>query len=965
MSCRATPLLIVLLMAMVGAVFAEERAGGEIELQLATSFKDSIQPFLRDYCFDCHGAKKQEAKLDLGHYESLQAVVQDLQHWEIVLERLEAKEMPPEDAERQPSLQQRQTVIDWIRKLRRYEADRHAGDPGPVLPRRLSNSEFDNTIRDLTGVDIRPTREFPLDPANEAGFDNSGESLVMSPALLQKYLAAAQFVADHLVLKPQGLSFAPHPVVTDTDRDKYCVQRIVAFYQRQKLDYADFFFAAWRYQHREALGQPASSLADYAAADGLSNRYLETIWSLLTDGNEDGEPLTTLRRRWHELPPDDSEATRRGCIALRDFVLQQRTELTSPWGKFEAKGLSNSSQPIILWKDRELALRRMLPGRSEPRQPDESRPTFTSAESRFCAVFPDKFFVSERGRMFLDEQEQEQGRLLSAGFHLMVGYFRDDAPLVELVLSEQERKELDALWQELDFIALVPQRQYKDFVFFERAEPPRFMQGAQFDFARSEDRDVISAEKMQRLREAYLAKVRSAQIQESAIQAIEAYFDEMTSRIRLVEKLHRQAEASHLESLLALAARAYRRPLSDAERTTLIDFYHASRAAEMLSHEDALRDALVSVLVSPHFSYRIDVPAAGAGIQPLTDYALASRLSYFLWASMPDEELLQHAAAGDLHLPEVRAAQSARMLHDPRIRGLAVEFGGHWLDFRRFEQFQSVDRERFATFTDELRQAMFEEPIRFFMDVVQRDGTVLDFLYANHTFVNPVLAAHYGMPLTSRDQGEWLRVDDARQFGRGGLLPMSVFMTGNSHPLRTSPVKRGYWVVRRLLGERIPPPPPQVPELPKDEQQLGDATLRELLAQHRDNKSCAACHERFDSLGVAFEEYGPIGERREMDLGGRPVDTRVMFPDNSEGVGLAGLRNYISAQRQDDFLDNLCRKLLAYALGRTLILSDDATVQQMRSTLEQNEYKFSSLITTIVSSPQFLNRRGREYDKAE
>jgi len=167
-------------------------------------------------------------------------------------------------------------------------------------------------------------------------------------------------------------------------------------------------------------------------------------------------------------------------------------------------------------------------------------------------------------------------------------------------------------------------------------------------------------------------------------------------------------------------------------------------------------------------------------------------------------------------------------------------------------------------------------------------------------------------------------------------------------------------VVRRLLGEQIPPPPPQVPELPNDEGKLGDLTLREVLARHREDKSCAGCHARFDSVGLVFEGYGPIGERRATDFAGRVVDTRATFPGGSEGAGLDGLRRYLLQHRQREFLDNLCRKLLAYALGRTLLLSDDATIEDMGAKLRTDGYRFSSLVETIVTSPQFLNQRGQD-----
>ena len=428
--------------------------------------------------------------------------------------------------------------------------------------------------------------------------------------------------------------------------------------------------------------------------------------------------------------------------------------------------------------------------------------------------------------------------------------------------------------------------------------------------------------------------------------------------------------------------------MSRAERDDLLAFYRRLRQEDGLSHEEAVRDSIVSVLMSPYFCYRIDLSQAAKEqdtapltsrmkgpvvTSPLSDHALASRLSYFLWSSMPDEALLARAAAGDLHRPEVLVAQARRMLQSDRVRGLASEFGGNWLDFRRFEEHNGVDRDRFKRFTNELRQAMFEEPIHFFVDLVREDRSVLEFLYADYTFVNPALARHYGMPECGMPEcgmpecgmpeldfrsSDWVRVNDAHLYGRGGLLPMAVFLTKNAPGLRTSPVKRGYWVIRRLLGEFVPPPPPTVPQLPSDEVKLGDLTLRELMARHRQDKSCAGCHVHFDSIGLVFEGYGPVGELRVKDFGGRPVDAHATFPGGSEGVGLEGLRKYIREHRQKDFVDNLCRKLLAYALGRSLLLSDDATIDDMRAKLAGNGYRFGSLVESIITSPQFLRKRG-------
>ena len=538
----------------------------------------------------------------------------------------------------------------------------------------------------------------------------------------------------------------------------------------------------------------------------------------------------------------------------------------------------------------------------------------------------------------------------------MTGYFRDDAPLSELILDEVGRKELDTLWEEFDFITGAPARQYASFLWFDRTDSS-FMRDPVFDFARPEDKGAASEANIKKLGEVFLDKARRLGATEIAQGAIRDHFTIISASLRRVEQGRLAAEPSHIEALKTFAERAYRRPLSDADRDGIAAFYRTLRNEDGLSHEDAIRDSIVAILMSPHFCYRVDLPSAGTGIRPLSDSDLASRLSYFLWSSPPDEELLAHAKAGDLHRPEAIASQARRMLRDDRVRGLATEFAGNWLDFRRFEEHNAVDRGRFPTFDDGLRRAMFEEPIRFFLDVVRHDRPIHEFLDGKQTFVNPALAQHYGMPNPGIGPEDWVRVDDATIYGRGGLLPMAVFLTKNAPGLRTSPVKRGYWVVRRLLGENIPPPPADVPELPSDESKLGDMTLREALARHRADKACAGCHERFDAIGLAFEGYGPVGEARNKDLAGHPVDTHATFPGGTEGTGVAGLRAYLKMSRHEEFTDNLCRKLLAFALGRTLIASDDETLDALKSKLRADGGRFGGLVEGIVTSPQFLNKR--------
>ena len=768
------------------------------------------------------------------------------------------------------------------------------------------------------------------------------------------------------------------------------------FYERQPTDYATYFEAAWRYKYRGALGKPNATLAQIAGEATVSPKYLRMIWDLLESAPDKVGPVAKLQAMWRALPaaaaqvrtPDHAQ-----CVAMREFAVRIRQHTAMQFAAPVVRGLSPWSQPLINWKLRSYASHRRdfdraalrmasdpapivpeipkypglgqeaavrwaalsLKARADDADliiPDGERASYEASFARFSSVFPDQFYVKERGRFFPDDSE-DKGRLLSAGFHNVMGYFRDDTPLAELILDDQGKKQLDRLWDEFDFIADYTVRTWVQYFFNQSGEVSG--NGRESGSSRPSDKEVSAEAVILGLRAAYLAKAEPGH-NAIALEAIRDHFERVNATIRGVERMRADAERLHLEALTKFAAKAYRRPLTAAERDDLLSYYQTLRTKGSLSHEEAIRDSVVSILMSPDFCYRLDLrDGSTSGMRPLSGFSLANRLSYFLWSSMPDAELLAHAAAGDLQKPDVLLAQVRRMSRDPRVRGMATEFGGNWLDFRRFEQHNGVDRQRFPAFTNELREAMFEEPVRMIEDAVQNDHSVLDLIYGKYTFANPVLAKHYAMPDVAGSPDHWVRIDNANDYGRGGLLPMSVFLTANSPGLRTSPVKRGNWVVRRVLGETIPPPPPVVPELPHDESKT-DLLVRDMLAKHRENPACAGCHARFDSFGLAFEGYGPVGEARTKDLGGRDVDTTATFPGGSDGSGIQGVETYIREHRQADYLENLSRKLLAYALNRSLILSDELVVAEIQSKLAANGYRFSNLIETIVTSPQFLNR---------
>ncbi len=264
---------LLLSLALTAAPMAASGPDPSIDQQ----FQRTVKPFVGKYCVACHSGNAAPAQFDLKSYTSVDMVTDNFARWTLLAERLKNQEMPPKPMPSPPAAEA-QKVIDWVAAVRAAEIKKTAGDPGVVLARRLSNAEYDYTIRDLTGQDMQVAKEFPVDPANQAGFDNSGESLTMSPALLNKYLKAAREVADQAVLTPDGIDFAPYPMLAETDREKYAIQRIVSFYLAQPTDYADYFQAAWRYKYRIALKKPNATLATIAVDAKVSPKYLPMVW---------------------------------------------------------------------------------------------------------------------------------------------------------------------------------------------------------------------------------------------------------------------------------------------------------------------------------------------------------------------------------------------------------------------------------------------------------------------------------------------------------------------------------------------------------------------------------------------------------------------------------------------------------------------------------------------------------------
>ncbi len=500
-------------------------------------------------------------------------------------------------------------------------------------------------------------------------------------------------------------------------------------------------------------------------------------------------------------------------------------------------------------------------------------------------------------------------------------FHREDEPLVRLFLTDDQSRQLERLWVEQRFVSRQPV--------------------AEWD---------------------YLPQFMGFTTQDTPKEFQQFFIDRKPLFKKLADDFVKDEEAAipkQLDALLAFAEKAYRRPLQEKEKADLLTLYKAIRA-KGAAHDEAFRGVLSRVLVAPSFLFRIEQAPNGKDAGPVNDWELATRLSYFLWASAPDAELRTLAAAGRLRDPKVLAAQVQRMLKDAKTRSLAIEFGAQSIHVRGFDELKEKNEKLFPMFNADLRKAIYEESILFFLDLFQQDRAVTSLLDADYTYLNETLAKHYGIPGVVGPQ--WRKVDGVRKYGRGGVLGLASVQSKEAGASRTSPVLRGNWVVETLLGEKLPRPPANVPQLPEEEG-IDKLTVRAMVERHAKDQACAVCHVRIDAFGFALEKYDPIGRLREKDLGGLAIDTKAKLKDGTEFDGIDGLRTYLLTKKKDVVVRLFCKRLLGYALGRSTTLSDTTLIDEMVSELNKSDGRITAAVQTIVRSPQFRMVRGSEFSE--
>lgn len=517
-------------------------------------------------------------------------------------------------------------------------------------------------------------------------------------------------------------------------------------------------------------------------------------------------------------------------------------------------------------------------------------------------------------------------------YHYRIKYHRNDDFLVDNILDDATRRQLNAAWMDLlgsfeyhdTYVRFLAHKHAVNIGDYRVAQP---------------DSEVINR---------FTGRPR-------------ATVEQLQHSYHTIQQATQAAEVGHLDDLIEFANRAWRRPLRDDEQERLRLYYEHLRHHDQLTHGNALRTLLARILTAPDFLFRAErhhmadktASSVVRGVA-LSDWELASRLSYFLWSSVPDEQLRQCAADGTLSHPGRLTAQVRRMLKDSRSRRLATEFFGQWFGFYRFDRYRGIDPERFPEFTDNLKTALHDEAVSFFAHIVRNDRPIHDILFADYAFLTSELAEHYGIAAGDLDNRHRLVADLTAQH-RGGLLGLGAVLTVTSAPLRTSPVKRGDWVLRRVLGTPVPPPPADAGSIPAEDVLADGLTVRMRLQAHRNDPSCMNCHSRIDPLGFALEQYDTLGRWRETYRDGQAIETAGRLPDGSVLAGTDGLRHYLQ-QNEHLFQRTLCTKLVGYALGRREAISDVQLIEQMAAGISEGD-RFSALVERLVHSPQFRYRR--------
>jgi mono/diheme cytochrome c family protein len=790
--------------------------------------------FFEARCFACHNAGLKSGSVDIEALVSGGMTEESRETWQTVAHKLNAGEMPPPGLPRPPQDEVKQAA-QWIAdEIARLDSLIEP-DPGRVTARRLNRAEYNNTVRDLLGVDLRPADDFPADDSGY-GFDNIADALSLSPVLMERYLTAAEQVVRAALF---GLPAMQPTVVRHQPPYRFGADGGDNKRFLEDLEYSIDDYDVTGLSHASALHAahtfPASGIYEFRISP---------------DGNR-------------PRPSDPFEG-----ILWVDGKQRASIQLTA---SYSATGMEGEDQQVRVWIEggpHEIAV-------AVPR-------IYEGLPARYGGLNPTKKPMPEP-----DELKPPAG-----------------------------------------------------------ATPEEIAQFKAFAERR-------------RAREDGPGQISDVSFRFNFVEISGPFEQELGPTAESLAKIfpcgHAPGEhepSCAREALTKFARRAFRRPATATEIERLTGLFDQA-VSRGNTFEESIAVGLQAVLVSPQFLFRVENDPPTGQERRLSDFELASRLSYFLWSTMPDEELLSLAEQGQLSDKATLHKQVQRMIQDPKAAALAENFGGQWLQFRALESAEP-DKALFSRFDHYLSWSMEQETKLLFEHIMRDDKSVLDFVNAKYSYLNEDLARFYGIPGV---RGPAFRKVDLSGTQRGGVLTQGSVLTVSSYATRTSPVLRGKWVLENLLNQPPPPPPPDVPAL--DESKTGkEMSMRAQMEAHRANAVCASCHARMDPLGFGLENFDAIGRWRTHE-GDFEIDAAGKLPDGSTFAGPRELADLL-AKQDEAFGLAISEKLLIYALGRGLKPHDRPVLKNIAEQLKADDYRFSSLVLGIVDSLPFQYRKAEE-----
>jgi hypothetical protein len=880
--------VLVLVLCLVSAVVSEAQS---------QTFETEVTPLLKQYCYKCHSGNVTEADVDLSRFTDARSVLRERKLWLRVLEQIESEEMPPEEPF--PKAVELKTMISGVDKAINDVDWDAIKNPGHVPLSRLSRLQYRNSVRDLIGIDFKAGLTLPQDPEGPSGFRNDRTALMLSGSQLEKYYAEAQRVLDALF----GL------------RED---QRMTETLQAENIK-------VFRAQIKNERVPPALLLSEETSTGSGVMILPETgFYRVTIRASGDQYPLTGLN-----LYADG--------IKVGDVVIKQTDAENYSLVCLMEKG----SNLVSLRTDvSALPLRRDYT--TEFPVPEEYRKEATRIADASAPKLKPLPNYSKRAREMINQLNKASYDIFE--FYQLMKLMRDNDKVSDDYSVRGEWLGKRQRFKRVN-MELAAELKVSDSDVFSRWTDETISLSYQ-DY---EDYGNAYVEE-ERLKYFYKRPYSGKVYVESL-----TFEGPITPEDRLGGGLLSELPVPQEDQdewvrriLRKFATRAFRQ-VPEAKKLASIEAFYVAGRQRGDDCESSLKEALTAVLCSPEFIYRVDSIGNEAETR-LTSFQLAGRLANFLWGSVPDDELLKAAAAKPYLTAEDIETQVQRMRRSDRIRGLVEPFTAEWLDYSNLGGNVMPNVGRYPEFSRDLAEDMKSEVAEYFHTIVKEDRSLLELVDSNYIVVNQRMANFYGVPKAD-DMDGFVSISRPNT-NYGGLLGMSGLMTVTSSPTRTNPVKRGVWMLEKILGEHLPPPPMNVPELPAKVGEEGGGSLREELARHRADKSCASCHDKIDEFGFALENFSPIGKWRE-STEALPIESTVTLADGRTYQGVDGIKQYLLEERKEDFIRNLAERMLAYALGRPLEYFDTPAVNKITQHVIESGYKPSTMMSAIAASYPF------------